>query len=208
MDKAFIYWDNSNIFIGAQEVTEEREGHDARNRVRIHFRNMLSLAHADREVEEAVAVGSVPPQLQRLWNQMEARGMDVAVYDRGEHHRGEQEVPDERLQLRMLRDVVKYNGNPGIAVLLTGDGKGFYSGEGFHHTLELMRGKGWRVELLAWKDSCHREMRKWVEENGVFIPLDDYYEEVTFLEQSLPGFPPVEARPPKKLDLSNRPMVK
>ena len=208
MDKAFIYWDHSNIFIGAQELAEDREEHESRYRVRIAFRNMLTLAHADREVEKGVAAGSVPPELRRLWNQMENKGIEVTVFDRGEPNRGEQEVPDSFLQLRMLRDAVQYNGDPGIAVLLTGDGKGFHAGEGFYHTLELMHGKGWRVELLAWKDSCHREMRKWTEKNGVFIPLDDFYEEVTYLEPSRPGFPLVESRPPKELDLSRRPMVK
>ncbi len=62
MDKVFIYWDNSNIYIGAQEVAAEREGSDTRFRTRIHFRNLLKLAHADREVGNAVAVGSVPPR--------------------------------------------------------------------------------------------------------------------------------------------------
>ena len=208
MEKVFIYWDNSNIFIGAQDLTEEREGHNARNRMRIHFSNMLILAHANRPIEKAAAAGSVPPQMQRLWNQMENQGMEVTVYDRGSSDRGEQEVPDNQLQLRMLRDAVQYNGNPGIAVLLSGDGRGLYSGEGFYHTLELMHGKGWRVELLAWNDSCHKKMREWVQNKGVFIPLDDYYDSVTFLEPSRPGFPLVEPRPPKELDLSSRPMAK
>ena len=41
MEKVFIYWDNSNIFISAQEVAMEREGDTAvRYRVRLHFRNL------------------------------------------------------------------------------------------------------------------------------------------------------------------------
>ena len=36
MDSVFIYWDNSNIFIGAQYVAMEREGQSARSRVRVH----------------------------------------------------------------------------------------------------------------------------------------------------------------------------
>ena len=49
MDNVFIYWDNSNIFIGAQYVAMEREGQDARSRVYIHFRHLLELAHAGRQ---------------------------------------------------------------------------------------------------------------------------------------------------------------
>ena len=51
MDKVFIYWDNSNILIGARAVAEEREGVQARHRVRISFKAMMRLAHADRPVE-------------------------------------------------------------------------------------------------------------------------------------------------------------
>lgn len=37
MDSVFIYWDNSNIFIGVQYVAMEREGQGARAHVDIHF---------------------------------------------------------------------------------------------------------------------------------------------------------------------------
>ena len=48
------------------------------------------------------------------------------------------------LQLRMLEDALDYNGDPGIVVLLTGDGAGYYEGRGFHSTLERMHKRGWR----------------------------------------------------------------
>ena len=62
MKKIFIYWDNSNIFIEAQNLADEMN-HDsyARYRVRLHFENLLLLAHANRPVEKAYAVGSIPP---------------------------------------------------------------------------------------------------------------------------------------------------
>ena len=55
MDEVFVYWDNSNIFHEMQRLAEERnEGPDARYRVRIHFDNLLRLAHADRAAPESV----------------------------------------------------------------------------------------------------------------------------------------------------------
>ena len=64
MDSVFIYWDSSNIFHEAQRLAEEQEeGPGARYRVRIHFENMLRLAHADRPVRKALAAGSVPPEM-------------------------------------------------------------------------------------------------------------------------------------------------
>ena len=115
---------------------ERREGPNARYRVRINFDNILRLAHADRPLKKALAAGSVPPEMRQLWNRMESKGVEVHLFDRGDSARGEQEMPDRVLQLRMLEDALDYNGNPGIVVLLTGDGAGYLEGAGFHSTLE------------------------------------------------------------------------
>ena len=205
MDSVFIYWDNSNIFHEAQRLAEERgEGPNARYRVRIHFDHMLCLAHADRPLKKALAAGSVPPEMRQLWNRMESKGVEVHLFDRGTPERGEQEMPDRVLQLRMLEDALDYNGDPGIVVMLTGDGAGYLEGAGFHSTLERMHKRGWRVEILSWAHSCNQRMREWAEENGAFIALDDFYEAITFMEPSRPGFELVSARDAAELDLSQR----
>ncbi len=205
MDKVFIYWDNSNIFHEAQRIAEERdEGPNARYRVRINFDNVLRLAQADREVERAFAAGSIPPEMRQLWNRMESYGVEVHLFDRGSPDRAEQEMPDRVLQLRMLEDALDYNGDPGIAVLLTGDGAGYLEGAGFHSTLERMHRRGWRIEILSWAHSCNYRMRVWAEENGAFIALDDFYDSITFLEPSRPGFELAMPRDSAPLDLSRR----
>ena len=205
MNSVFIYWDNSNIFHEAQRLAELRnEGANARYRVRIDFDNMLRLAHADRPLERAFAAGSVPPEMRQLWNRMESNGVEVQLFDRGSAGRSEQEIPDRVLQLRMLEDALDYNGDPGIAVLLTGDGAGYSEGAGFHSTLERMHKRGWRVEILAWAHSCNQRMRRWAEENGVFIALDDFYEAITFMEPSRPGAELTPARDSAELELSRR----
>ena len=206
MDNVFIYWDNSNIFHEAQRLAEEREeGEGARYRVRINFDNMLRLAHADRPLQKALAAGSVPPEMRQLWNRMERKGVEVRLFDRGIPGRGEQVIPDRLLQLRMLEDALDYNGTPGIVVLLTGDGAGYYEGAGFHSTLERMHKRGWQVEILSWAHSCHQGMRRWAEENGVFVALDDFYDAITFMEPSRPGFELAPPRESAELDLSLRP---
>ncbi len=205
MGSVFIYWDNSNIFHEAQRLAEERgEGPNARYRVRIHFDHMLCLAHADRPLKKALAAGSVPPEMRQLWNRMESKGVEVQLFDRGTPERGEQEMPDRVLQLRMLEDALDYNGDPGIVVMLTGDGAGYLEGAGFHSTLKRMHKRGWRVEILSWAHSCNQRMREWAEENGAFIALDDFYEAITFMEPSRPGFELVSARDAAELDLSQR----
>ena len=67
-----------------------------------------------------------------------------------------------------------------------------------------MHKRGWRVEILSWAHSCNQRMREWAEENGAFIALDDFYEAITFMEPSRPGFELVSARDAAELDLSQR----
>ena len=203
MERVFVYWDNSNIFISAQDVAEEREGPAARYRVRIHFRNMLALAHAGRHIQHAVAVGSIPPELRHVWNRLENEGVSVHLLERGTMQGREQGV-DQTLSNAMLRDGYDYNGEPGTAVLLTGDGAGFHGGVGFHADLERMHSRGWKIEIISWRHSCNTRAKAWAERNGRFIALDDFYESVTFLEPPAPGQPIGEPRYPVPLDLGGR----
>ncbi len=205
MSRVFLYWDNSNIFHEAQRFAEERnEGPDARYRVRINFDNILRLAHADRTLGGAVAAGSIPPEMRQFWNRMEAAGVEVRLFDRGSPERSEQDTPDRILQLRMLEDALDHNGNPGVVVLLTGDGAGYHEGAGFHRTLERMHKRGWRVEILSWRHSCNQRMRQWAKANGLFIALDDFYDSITFMTPSRPGFEHALGRQSSSLDLSLR----
>jgi len=210
MGEVFVYWDNSNIFLEAQRLAEERdEGPNARYRVRINFDNLFRLTQGDRSLKKAFAAGSVPPQMRQLWNRLENQGVEVKLFDQGDPRRGEHEMPDSILQLRMLEDALDYADDPGISVLLTGDGAGYLEGAGYHSTLERMHKRGWRVEILSWANCCNRHMREWAERNGVFIALDEYYSAITFLEPSRPGHAFARSRGSTRLDLSRRvPLVR
>ena len=203
MDRVFIYWDNSNFFISARDIAVEQEGATARYRVRVHFRHLLDLACAGRDIERAIVVGSVPPELRHVWNRLENEGVTVQLLERGAMEGREQGV-DQTLQTAMLRDALDYNGDPGIAVLLTGDGSGFVDGVGFHADLERMHGRGWRIEVLSWRHSCNRRMREWAEQYGRFVALDDFYESITFLEPPAPGDPIGAPRYVQPIDLTKR----
>ena len=150
MDRVFVYWDHSNLVHEAERLADQLEGTpDARHLIRVHFDNLLRLAHADRPLAKAVAAGSVPPEMRQLWNRMENAGVEVHLVDRYERDRGERELPDRLLQLRMLEDALDNNGDPGVVALLTGDGAGYAQGVGFHRTLERMRVRDWEVSSEA-----------------------------------------------------------
>jgi NYN domain len=183
MKDAFIFLDNSNIFFSAKTVATQKEGIDAGYQVRIQFENLLRLASADRNVASAIAVGSVPPALRHVWNKLEQAGVKVELFERGALSNREQAI-DQALQVHMLRAAFDRNGNPGTAVVLTGDGAGFLDGVGFHADLERMHRRGWSIEVLAWERTCNSRLKQWVNTVGVFVALEDYYDSITFTEDA------------------------
>ena len=67
-------------------------------------------------------------------------------------------------------------------VLCSGDGAGSMEGEGFFTKLKKRKRSGWNVEVLAWQGCCNRYMKQWVQENGFYVPLDDFYWSIKYLE--------------------------
>ena len=193
----YVFWDNSNVFISAKRVAEGLEPAYGWRLVRIQFDNLFRLATAGRQVERAICVGSVPPELETIWSRLEGAGVRVEKYERGEMSGKEQGV-DQCLQLWMLRTLADVN-EPTTAVLLTGDGKGYEDGVGFRADLERMHDKGWSIELVAWERTCNRRLKEWSERVGVFVRLEDYYSSVTFLEEG--------RRNAKTLNLAGRKML-
>jgi hypothetical protein len=164
--------------------------------VRIQFDNMLKLAQAGRPLASAVCVGSVPPELEDVWDRLEDAGVDIELFERGEGSGQEQGV-DQCLQVYMLRALVDATA-PGIAVLLTGDGAGYDEGAGFHADLERMHKRGWGVEVLSWDIACHKRLKAWAQKVGVYIPLESHYSSVTFIEKGRNSLP---------VSLKNRPIA-
>lgn len=177
---AHIFWDNSNIYISAQQVAYEREGHIDSRAVRIYFENLFKLARAGRPVGRAVCVGSVPPELNVVWKHLRGTGIEVELYERGEESGHEQGI-DQCLQVQMLRSALDSD-RPGVVVLLTGDGAGYDTGVGFHADLERMHRRGWGIEVLSWSHSCNKRLMAWASEAGAFVPLEKFYDSITFVQ--------------------------
>ncbi len=190
----YLFWDNSNIFIGAQAVAMKQDGPLNAGRLRIQFDSLYKLAIAGRSVVKAVCVGSVPPELQGVWDRLRGTGVVVELFERGSETHKEVGV-DQSLQVHMLRAALD-NASPQVAVLLTGDGKGYEDGVGFHADMERLRDRGWGIEVLAWDHACRAKLKTWAKAEGVYIPLDHFYDQITFLEG---------VRKAKPLSLTRRP---
>lgn len=195
MPNVSVFWDNSNMFVPARDIAQAREGGSAAYSIRIHFENLYRLAHAGRTVSSAFCVGSVPPQLQAVWNRLRATGVEVELFERGQESRTEQAV-DQALQVQMLRTLADQK-PPGVAVLLTGDGAGYYSGRGFHADLERLANGGWGIEVISWDGACNERLRAWAKAQGVYVPLENYYDSITFIEGGRGSRPLSLTRRPK-----------
>jgi NYN domain len=193
-----IFWDNSNIFIEGQKVCASKESPTVSHDFRLDIEHLYELAVAGRnsDVVEAVCVGSVPPELDDIWRKLEATGIDVERFERGKGSNREQGV-DQCLQVHMLRALADAE-RPGIVVLLTGDGSGFADGVGFHADLERMYKRGWGIEVLSWTHSCGKRLREWADTVGVFVPLEDLYDSITFTK-GLRQSKPIDLRKRKKI---------
>lgn len=179
MTNAFIFLDNSNIFLSGRSIAELRDGMGAKGPFRLQLDNLIELAAAGRTIGGAWASGSTDSDRSSpVWKTLRDRGVRVEVYERGAYTGGEQAV-DQSLQVHLLR--LGYQ-DPQVAVLLTGDGSGHEGGTGFLNDAKLLASNGWAVEVLSWRHSCSAALRAWAEEHGVFVALDDYYDQVTFLE--------------------------
>jgi hypothetical protein len=170
--KVHIFWDHSNVFHSAQDACDDNGvGYEPGHRwdARLHFRNVYEFARAGRDVERAIAVGSIPPGLSALWNKLRKAGISIDLYERGAESGREQAV-DEALQLQMLRSLADA-GSPRVAVVLSGDG-------GFKDDIERLLDSGWGVEVLAFKGSMNKRLKGIATGHsgrGKYVELDPWY---------------------------------
>jgi hypothetical protein len=66
-------------------------------------------------------------------------------------------------------------------ILLTGDGSGYQDGKGFIKQLERAHKRGWKIEVISWDSGCNRYLKQFAPQNGSYRPLENVYENVTFV---------------------------
>lgn len=178
----YIFWDNSNIHISGINVMTKKEPNQLKELFRTNFKNLFELVRNNRNVESAYLSGSIPPPNNALWDYLKNMGIQLQLLNKTAEGT-EQESVDMSLQTMMLRTAIDHISSPSTIAILTGDGAGKQLGEGFLSDLKRVKNMGWNIEVYSWRDSCNKYLKEYVEQNGKFIALDDYYYSITYLKE-------------------------
>lgn len=173
-----LFWDNSNIYIEGQKVCNKTESCNVFD-FRIHFLNLFEFARNNRPISYSFVGGSIPPENTKLWKRFEDLNIELEIQERGEIGKKEIAV-DEAIQLK-IANLLLDKQYPETIILLTGDGAGYGDGKGFIKQLERALKKGWKIEVLSWDNSCNRFLKDFAKKNGIYIPLENAYYNITFI---------------------------
>ncbi|MGA7522636.1 MAG: NYN domain-containing protein [Acidobacteriaceae bacterium] len=181
-----VFYDNSNIWGGAQKLRSESEEEVPWVALRISYTHIFNLLEQGRHAHTKVLGGSVPPSCEELWEFARSRHYETNLLKRVEKDDGsigEQGV-DELLHLKIANTLIDYPKSD-ILVVATGDGRMSEFGTGFlaqvHRAIKL----GWRVEIWSWTGVCSRKyitLQKANADQVKLIPIDSHYAAVTFVK--------------------------
>jgi hypothetical protein len=176
----YIFWDNSNIqFSGANCACGLIEPQVNSVLYRTYFKNLFELVRKGRTIQEGYVAGSIPPPSDDLWNYITGLGVTLNKLDKTSSGK-EQDSVDIWLQNKMLHTII--DESPSIMAVLTGDGAGALSGDGFLAELKRAHNRGWAIEVYAWDCTCNRHLKQFAENNGTFIALEQYYYSISFIK--------------------------
>lgn len=178
----YVFWDNSNIhYAGLNHVFPWKEPGIDKKRYRTYFSGLLELVLQGRPLDNIYFAGSVPPRGDALWNVVEEKlGKAPSLLPRSEKE-GEANTTDHVLQLELLRLCMDHK-EPGTIALLTGDGAGINEGQGFLADALRLTEYGWKFEVYSWDAACHGKLKAFAIQKGKYVKLEDYYENITFIE--------------------------
>ncbi|CAG8624808.1 10160_t:CDS:2, partial [Paraglomus brasilianum] len=122
-------------------------------------------------------VGSCPPPDDTLWNKIKVLGYEVTMYDW--NNKNKEKRVDMKLGISMVVETLFKAKDPGILVLVAGDGD-------YEPALEEILKAGWKVEIQFWASGTSRHLKtpdiahKNKELKIVYKPLDHEYQNFTY----------------------------
>jgi hypothetical protein len=181
-----VFYDNSNAWGGAQAHRKANESEVPWVALRIHTTHMSRLIEQGRSAVTRVLAGSVPPSSEELWQWARKNKYQTDVLKKVESDDGfitEQGV-DEILHLKIANVLIDYPKTDTL-VMVTGDGNISEFGTGFISQIERALKLGWRIEVWSWSATLSRKylalQKKWSQQLKL-IPIDPFYESVTFVQ--------------------------
>ena len=177
----FIYVDNSNIWIAAQNHPSivkrfHKSQHD--HRVRIDFGKLVDIVAKKRPVGHVTLYGSVPPPQDSVWNKARELGWNVVTKKRSFCTGKEKKV-----DVQFAVDAVEEAGSePSTIVFVTGD-------TDMYPAAEKIVKKGRKVEIYMWSHALSGDWRELSKANKdvIYETLDAYLSDIVFIVRLFPS---------------------
>ncbi|MTJ14952.1 NYN domain-containing protein [Anabaena sp. UHCC 0187] len=183
-----VFFDNSNIWGGAQSVRSLVEPDVPWMALRLYYRNLFDLIENGRDLKTAILAGSVPPSCEELWQYARDRKYNTDLLKRVESDDGRmtEQAVDEVLHLKIANAIIDFYGlESQTLVVVTGDGKTSDFDTGFPIQIERALKAGWEVEVWSWEQTLSRRRYETIQaaSNGrmKINILDYHYLSTTFV---------------------------
>ncbi|CAF4181189.1 unnamed protein product [Adineta steineri] len=186
-----IVIDNSNVFLGAQLIRNEKTGVTEMNpatRVNVgYLTKKIEGGKLNIDIRTRIVGGTKPPENVRVWREWDSNGYKCMVIDRAAT--GKESALDDLLHAQILILLRKYEiyNRQQVLVLVTGDGNTNYNRGGFLNVVEIALKDKWNVELWSWELSLSQrffEIQKLFPTQLTIKYLDPHRTNVTFEEKS------------------------
>lgn len=184
MENCVIIIDNSNVWIEGQKFSARLKGRVKTGPTekdicdpswRIDFGRLLMEVAEGKTIQNAILVGSRPPQNDSVWEAAKRSGFQVLVHDR--NAAGKEKAVDTEI-VAQGTEIVCTSGSPAILKLLSGD-------RDFIPLVKIATRWKWETEMWAFKNafSYHGQMAQSVTR---IKPLDSIFDKVGHHEFAWP----------------------
>lgn len=181
-----VFFDNSNMFGGAQRAAETIEPGIPWVAIRIYYRNLFRLIEGDGEIITRMLAGSVPPGNDPLWQTARDLGYNTDLLRRVEADDGRmvEQAVDEMLHLKIANTILDYD-PPQELIIASGDGSISDFNTSFLTQAERALRRGWMVTVWSWEaqmTSRYVQMKEQYPDTLTLQPLDPHYLSTTFVK--------------------------
>jgi hypothetical protein len=182
-----VFFDNSNIWGGAQATRSVREPRVPWVALRLQYENLFRLMEGGRDRMTAELAGSVPPECEALWIYARRHGYRTNLLQKVENDAGRwvEQAVDEVLHMKIANVLLDYPSTDTL-VVATGDGRLSTFGTGFRTQVERALKHGWNVEVWSFSEAyndCYDRLMKEFPGRLQSKMLDNYYDCVTFVQK-------------------------